>query len=133
MVTNNANVGLAGITVTDILPQELTNVTWSVVFTGTGSNGNASGSGNRINKTIKLALGGTATYTITTTLASTAPFGVGNLVNTVTITSLTGVTGTSYNNSATDTKNVLHARNLVVFLQASCRGFRCSSVSTGAW
>lgn len=63
-VTNNGTLGVKGIAVTDTFPAEFTGATWTAVFSGTGSTGNTSGSGN-LNETIDLAAGGSVTYTIT--------------------------------------------------------------------
>ena len=100
VVTNAGPSFAADATVADTIPAVITGATWTAVFTGTGSSGNASGSGN-INQTINLAVGGTATYTVTGTVSPTA---TGDLVNTVTVTTPAGITDpTPGNNTATDT------------------------------
>ena len=113
VVTNNATTGLGGIRVQDTVPAALTGVSFTAVFSGTGSAGNVGPTaGNTIDETISLAAGGTATYTITGTLAPTTP--AGSLANIVTVTPPAGVTDDTTNNSATDTDNVVPTGDVVV-------------------
>jgi uncharacterized repeat protein (TIGR01451 family) len=78
VVTNNGPSFVTGATVTDALPVAITSATWTATYTGTGSTGPASGTGN-INASVNLAAGGTATFLVTANISSTA---TGNLVNT---------------------------------------------------
>jgi len=98
-VTNNGPLAAPGARVTDQLPASLTDATWTVAFTGAGSSGAASGTGN-IDSRIDLAVGGTAVYTVT---ASILPSATGDLVNTATVQpsgrTMDAIQG---NNTATD-------------------------------
>ena len=99
-VTNSGPSFLVGGRITDVFPALITGATWVAVYTGSGSGGPATGSGN-INALIDLTLGGTATFTITAPVNSNA---TGNLVNTATVTVPAGTTDpTPGNNSSTDT------------------------------
>jgi uncharacterized repeat protein (TIGR01451 family) len=101
VVTNNGPVGEGNITVADIFPAAITSATWTAVFS-TGGAGTTSGSGN-INQIISLPAGGTATYTVTAHIASSA---TGTLANTASVSSAIPETNTT-NNSATDTDTLL--------------------------
>ncbi len=113
-----------GATVADTLPASLT-ATWTAVGAG-GGTATASGSGN-INDTVNLPAGGSVTYTVTATLASTAS---GTLSNTATVTAPGGVTDpTPGNNSATDTDTV----STVVSITALDASADENTGDTGAW
>ena len=100
VVTNDGPSFVTAATVSDPLPAVLTSPTWSVVYSGVGSSGPASGSGD-INASINLAAGGTATFTVTGTIDTTAS---GDLVNVATVTEPPGTTDPDPgNNTATDT------------------------------
>jgi uncharacterized repeat protein (TIGR01451 family) len=100
VVTNNGPSFVTGATVTDTLPAAITNATWTASYTGTGSTGPFSGSGD-INTGVDLAAGGTATFIVTAPIDSTA---TGNLINTASAADPTGTTDPdTSNNSATDT------------------------------
>jgi uncharacterized repeat protein (TIGR01451 family) len=106
-----SGVGLA--TVTDTIPAALTGATWTcTVPAATGyACGAASGSGN-IGTTVSLPAGGTATFTLTATVAANA---TGNLANTVTVTPPAGTTDpTGANNSATDTDAIVRPVDLAI-------------------
>ena len=98
-----ANSGPSFVTaanVADNVPANITGVTWTAVYSGTGSSGAASGSGN-ISTAINLAAGGSATFTLSGTVLATS---TGNLSNTATVAAPIGFTDTNpSNNSATDT------------------------------
>ena len=99
-VTNTGPSALIGGTLVDDLPASIVGATWTATFSGSGSTGPANGSGD-INATgIALAVGGTATFTVTAPVASTA---TEPLVNTATIRVPLGTTNTNPVNSATDT------------------------------
>ena len=117
IVASNAGPGaVAGATVTDTVPGTITAVTWTCVGAGGGSCA-AGGSGN-INETVDLPMGGTATFTLTGTIA---PSATGSLINTATVAAPIGVTDPNpANNSATDT-DVLLAGGLSYFTLQPCR------------
>jgi uncharacterized repeat protein (TIGR01451 family) len=110
LVGNNSPVIVSGVTVTDIVPPQLTNVSW--FCNGAGATCTGSGTGN-INDTVTLLPNGTAIYHITGTIpASVAP---GTLTNTVTATTPSGFTETNpANNSATDTTAITNEVELGV-------------------
>ena len=111
VVSNTGPSFVTGATVADTLPAALTGVNWTAAYTGTGSSGAASGAGN-ISTVINLAVGGTATFTVTGTVAATA---TGTLVNTATVTPPVGVTDpTPGNNSATDTDTLVPTADLSI-------------------
>src|SRR5207245_2865360 len=93
------SVPVNGAVVTDTFPTALTGVTWTAVFAG-GATGTANGTGN-ILETINLPAGGTATYTVTATLAPSAG---GVVANTVSVNAPAGTPDVNpSNNTATDT------------------------------
>ncbi|MEQ9550892.1 MAG: hypothetical protein RIM23_14905 [Coleofasciculus sp. G3-WIS-01] len=82
-VTNNGPNDVMGATVTDTIPDTITNVRWTCAITnGTGSCGAANGTGNAIDTTVTLNPEATATYTVIGTLARNAS---GTLTNTATV------------------------------------------------
>ena len=62
-VTNDGPADIVGASVTDMMPTELTNLSWTAVINGTGA-GNLSGTGS-INETVDLASGSSIVYTVT--------------------------------------------------------------------
>jgi uncharacterized repeat protein (TIGR01451 family) len=76
VVTNGGPNAVVGATVTDTFPATLSGVTWTCAASA-GSTCAASGSGN-LNTPVSLLVGGTATYTVTTNVAGTAPGTVSN-------------------------------------------------------
>ncbi|MCT7951392.1 DUF11 domain-containing protein, partial [Ancylothrix sp. C2] len=104
-VTNNGPLNVAGASVTDTIPAEITGVNWTCAVTsGTGTCGAANGTGNNINTTVNLNSGASATYTIIGTVSPTA---TGTLTNTATVSPPAGVTDPNpANNTATDTTTV---------------------------
>jgi uncharacterized repeat protein (TIGR01451 family)/fimbrial isopeptide formation D2 family protein len=108
-VTNNGPSFVRGATVADAFPATITAAAWSAVYSGTGSVGNAAGTGS-INEVIDLAVGGTAVYTV---VAETSPTATTSLVNTATVTAPVGTTDPiPANNTSTDTDTVLLAAKL---------------------
>jgi uncharacterized repeat protein (TIGR01451 family) len=100
VVANNGPSAVTGATLTDTLPVAITSATWTVSYTGTGSGGPTSGSGN-ISASVNLAVGGTATFTVVATISSTA---TDILVNTAGVAVPAGTTDPNdANNSATVT------------------------------
>lgn len=99
VVRNNGPSIADGAVVTDALPDGIASASWTAVFEGAGSTGTASGTGD-IDETISLSAEGTATYTITAAVASTA---TGNLFNTATVSAPVGTLDLDVtNNSSTD-------------------------------
>ena len=98
VVTNLGPDAVVGAAVADNLPNALEGVSWTCVATP-GSSCGAAGTGD-LADSLSLLAGGTATYSLTGTIASTA---TGSLVNTATVVSPAG-TGDPVpgNNSATD-------------------------------
>lgn len=98
-----ANVGpsaVAGATVTDTVPAALAGVTWACAASAGSSCGSAGGSGNNINTTVGLAVGGTVTLTVNGTVGLAA---TGTLTNTAAVAVPAGYVDTNTaNNSATD-------------------------------
>lgn len=93
------SAGVGGATVVDNLPANLTNATWTCQASAGSSCGAAAGSGS-INTTVDLLSGGSATFTITATVASVA---TGTLANTATIAPPQSASDPDpNNNSATD-------------------------------
>ena len=103
VVSNNGPSDLTGsrggISVVDVLPNEISTASWSATYAGSGSSGPLTGTGN-INALINLAVGGTATFTIN---AQTRSEAFGNLANTVVVNPPAGVVDPDQdNNTATD-------------------------------
>lgn len=76
---------VTGATVSDTIPDDITNVTWNCAITSapdTGACGTASGTGNTIDLTVDLNVGATATITVNGTVSPTAS---GTLNNTATV------------------------------------------------
>src|SRR5262249_54316847 len=99
---NNGTLGLGGISVSDVMPTQLSNVTWTAAFSP-GSSGTTSGSGD-ISQTVTLQAGGQVTYTVHARIDVSA---TGTLSNTATVAPPAGVTeSTPADNSATDVDNL---------------------------
>ena len=108
-VTNAGPSFVRGARVADVFPATITAAAWNAVFTGTGSVGNAAGTGS-IDEVIDLAVGGTAVYTV---VAETSPTATTSLVNTATVAPPVGTTDPiPANNTSTDTDTVLLAARL---------------------
>src|SRR5206468_5292420 len=71
VVTNSGPSFVTGATVADTIPANISGASWTAVYAGANSSGPASGSGD-ISTAINLAAGGTATFTLTGTVLSTA-------------------------------------------------------------
>jgi uncharacterized repeat protein (TIGR01451 family) len=101
VVTNTGPSAVSGAAVADPVPAQLTGVTWSCLATG-GSCGAASGTGD-IATTVDLSVGGSATFSLSGTIAATS----GALTNTATVTPPAGTADpVAANNSATDVTTV---------------------------
>src|SRR5258705_221313 len=110
-VTNSGPSDASGVTVSDTFPGILTGVTYTSVAAGGATGNTAAGSGN-INDTVSLPSGGSVTYTVSASIASSA---TGSLSNTATVTAPAGVTDpTPGNNSATDTDTLAPSADVSV-------------------
>ena len=110
VVTNNGPSAVTAATFDDPLPAALTAATWSCVASA-GSTCPASGSGS-ISTTLDLAPLGTATFTLTGTVAASAS---GNLVNTATVAVPSGVVDpVGANNAQTDTDTIIRSHDLSI-------------------
>ncbi|MEW5859690.1 MAG: hypothetical protein AB1861_20275 [Cyanobacteriota bacterium] len=105
-VTNNGPSNVTGATVTDNVPSQITGVTWTcAITTGTGSCGQASGTGNAINTTVNLNSAAVATYTVTGAISPIAPSE--QLSNTATVTRPKDVTDPNPNNNTSSTTTTI--------------------------
>jgi uncharacterized repeat protein (TIGR01451 family) len=99
IVTNNGPSDVFGATAIDTTPAALIGATWTCAASA-GSGCPAAGTGD-INALVDLLAGGSATFTLDTTVAASA---LGTLANTATVAVPTGVTdAVPGNNTATDT------------------------------
>ncbi len=102
VVANSGPSDVAGATVADMFPAELTNVTYTSVASG-GASGNTSGS-NTISDTVDLPSGSSITYTATATVD---PSATGSITNTATVAAPTSIAeADTTNNSATDVDTI---------------------------
>jgi uncharacterized repeat protein (TIGR01451 family) len=106
VATNAGPSFLAGGTVSDPLPAQVSSATWTAVYSA-GSSGPASGSGP-LNEIVNLAPLGTATFTFTVQIK---PDATGDLVNTVTITPPPNTQGNTA--TATDTNTLSNPQLLL--------------------
>jgi len=98
-VTNTGPSVLTGGRLLDVFPAAIVGPTWTAAYTGAGSGGATSGSGN-IDATFSLAVGGSARFTIQAPVAASA---TGSLVNTAEVRVPAGTTNTNPVTTATDT------------------------------
>jgi len=99
VVSNAGPVDVNNAKVNDMMPSELTNVTW----TCDADNCPGSVNGNINNFSVDIPAGGSVTFTVTATVTATS----GTLSNTATVTPPNGVTDpTQSNNTATDTDSL---------------------------
>ncbi|MFO0912130.1 MAG: SdrD B-like domain-containing protein [Pirellulales bacterium] len=99
VVSNAGPSTVAGATVVDQFPGNLTNVTFTSQASGGATGNTASGAGN-LNETVTLPPSSTVTYTVSATVAAGA---TGTVSNTATVTAPETVTEiNAENNSATD-------------------------------
>jgi len=102
VVSNTGPSTAASATVTDTFPAEALGATWTCSASG-GSSCSAGSSGN-INDTITLLPGGSATYSVSGTVALTA---TGNIVNTAYVAAAAGTTDSNTaNNMVTDSTSL---------------------------
>ncbi|RYE77509.1 MAG: DUF11 domain-containing protein, partial [Myxococcales bacterium] len=114
VATNKATTGAAvGVTVTDTMPAQLTNVTWTCTASAGSACGAANGAGNIADNGLMLP-GGTRTYTVSTTIQTGN--GTSSVTNkaTVAITTAGVVDPDSQNDAAVDTDSIGTLHNVVV-------------------
>ncbi len=108
---NNGPQPVAGATFTDTPPAGMAFTGWTCVASAGSACANASGSGP-INELVTLLLNGTATYTVT---ASIAPNATGTITNTATIVVPGTVIDTNLaNNTASDTDTLVRQADLSI-------------------
>ena len=111
VVTNNGPGAVTGAIVTDTLPAQLTNASWTCAASAGSSCQAASGTGS-INTIVNLGINGTATFTITATISATA---TGTLTNSASVAVPTGATDPNpNNNTAIDTDTLTPQADLSI-------------------
>ncbi len=111
VVTNNGPSAVTDAPVSDTIPAQMTNATWTCAASSGSSCGSANGSGD-ISTTVSLLPGGTATFTLTATVLAGA---TGSLTNTATVAVPGGVNDPNGgNNSATDTDTIGSSADLAI-------------------
>jgi uncharacterized repeat protein (TIGR01451 family) len=102
VVTNAGPSAVSGAAVTDVVPSQLSGVTWTCSAAGGSSCAAGAGAGN-VATTVDLAPAGTATFSVSGTVGSTS----GAMTNTATVAAPAGTTDpVSGNNSATDVTTI---------------------------
>jgi hypothetical protein len=132
IVVHNSGATVIGATVNDSVPtvltgttgtntSSLTSVTWTCTATAGSSCGTASGNNAITNRTVNLLDNGSATFTFTGTLPTTARNGA-TLTNTATVTAPAGVTDpNTANNAATDADTVTAAGSVAITVPSTAR------------
>ncbi|MDX2034877.1 MAG: DUF11 domain-containing protein [Blastocatellia bacterium] len=111
VATNNGPGAISGAIVTDTLPAQLTNASWTCTASAGSSCQAANGTGS-LNTTVNLANNGTATFTVTATISATA---TGTLTNAASIATPTGATDPNPgNNTATDVDTLTPQADLTI-------------------
>ncbi|MQR01206.1 DUF11 domain-containing protein [Glaciimonas soli] len=107
-LTNNGGITATGAAVTDVVPSNITGVTWTCAATTSGATcGAASGSGNNISTTANLNSGAVVTYTVKGTIAAATAVGT-TITNTAKVTPPTGfVDVTPANNTSSVSTTVV--------------------------
>jgi uncharacterized repeat protein (TIGR01451 family) len=96
-VANNAQV-------TDTIPAELQNATWTCVTTGGATCGGPASSNGNISRLVNVPVGASVTFSIQATVRSSA---TGSVANTATVTKgAADIEANTSNNSATDTDTI---------------------------
>ena len=127
VVASNAGPNaVTGATVSDPVPTNLTNVTWTCVGAGGGTCA-ASGSGGINDVSVGLPVSATVTYTVTGTVASGS--GGGSLADIATITPPLGAADSNpANNSAGDIDPILSPNGIGCALSTDCVSGVCDPV-----
>ncbi|MBK7539587.1 MAG: Ig-like domain-containing protein [Myxococcales bacterium] len=125
-VTNSGPLAASAVTVTDVMPAQLTGVTWTCTASGGGAC-TASGSGSINDAAASLPVGAQLHYTVAATVI--AGSGSGQVVNTATVAVGGGVSDPdSTNNTALDTNAIGTLRTLTLTKTGDLTGGRVSSV-----
>ena len=104
VITNTGPSSVTGVTITDVLPATLTNVSYTATATGGASGFWANVTGINLANTVDMPAGSTITYLVHANVSATA---TGSVSNTATVAVPAGVTDTNAsNNSATDTDTI---------------------------
>jgi uncharacterized repeat protein (TIGR01451 family) len=105
VVTNNGPSAAPGAQVSDALPPQLADATWTCSATAGSSCGAAAGSGS-INTTVNLLPNGAATFTLTATVMATA---TGSVANSANVAPPSGVSDNNMNNNAASDTDLINA------------------------
>ena len=109
VVSNAGPSNVVAANITDVFPASLLGASWNCVAAGGSCQGSGFGS---INTSIDLAQGGTATFTVNGTVASSA---TGSITNTATVTPSPGtVDPDPSNNSAADVDTLIAVTDLAI-------------------
>jgi uncharacterized repeat protein (TIGR01451 family) len=129
VVRQNGPSAAGAATVTDTVPSEITGASWTCTASG-GSTCPANGSGS-IATPVTLALGGTATFTLSGTVSAGA---TGSLANTASVAAPGSVTDPfTGNDQATDTDNVSLEMSELVHATTTTRAFGSASTEHFYW
>ncbi len=113
-VYNPISPSISGVTVSDIFPAALTNITWTCSASD-DSTCTPSGTGN-ISDTISMAKNGTVTYQVDATISSSA---IGVVQNTATVTAPGGIIDTDLINNEDTDYTALHSTDILCGNDAS--------------
>ncbi|MEO5857854.1 MAG: DUF11 domain-containing protein, partial [Pyrinomonadaceae bacterium] len=130
-VLNSGPTNVVGATVRDLIPVELTGVTWTSSVNGTAAvTAGGSGAGNDLSATMNISSG--AGNSITFIVTGTVPGGVtGSIVNTATVMPAADVTDpVPGNNTATDENPVVRQTDLAVTKVSSPNPYVAGSTLT---
>ncbi len=130
-VFNSGPTNVVGATVRDILPAELTGVTWTSSVNGTATvTAGGSGTGNDLSATININSG--AGNSVTFTVTGTAPGGAtASIVNTATVTPPADITDpVPGNNTATDENPIVRQTDLAITKVSSPNPYVAGSTLT---
>jgi uncharacterized repeat protein (TIGR01451 family) len=130
-VFNSGPTNVIGATVSDIIPANLTGVTWTSAVTGSATvTDGGSGIGNDLSATINISSG--AGNFVTFTVTGTVPVGTtGSIVNTATVAPPVDITDpVPGNNTATDEKPIVRQADLAITKVSSPNPYVAGSTLT---
>ncbi|MBO9675290.1 MAG: DUF11 domain-containing protein, partial [Sphingobacteriaceae bacterium] len=115
-IVNNGPVNVAGLTVTDLVPATLTNVSWAATTSGTATiTGNTNGTGNSISLLGNIDAGSANYITVVVNGKIPSNSTATSLSNVASVTLPDGITDfNTANNTATANTTILNSPNLVV-------------------